>query len=69
MEELSLAFLLFFFLYFFQFILQDSGVLRADEFSCLDWESNPGPAQLGDILRVHDYTYVQKLGEIFDGGV
>lgn len=42
--------------------IQDTGVLRADEFSRLDWESNPSRAQLSDILRVHDYNYVQKLG-------
>ena len=41
---------------------QDSGVLRADEFAALDWESNPSKAQLSDVLRVHDYAYVEKLG-------
>ncbi|CAN0339739.1 unnamed protein product, partial [Hapterophycus canaliculatus] len=40
---------------------QDSGVLRADEFSSLEWDSNPSRAQLADVLRVHDFNYVEKL--------
>lgn len=38
-------------------------MLRADEFASLDWDSKPSRAQLTDVLRVHDYHYVQKLGE------
>lgn len=37
-------------------------MLRADEFSSLEWDSNPSRAQLADVLRVHDFNYVQKLG-------
>lgn len=59
---IAFVFLAFSLLFFF---LQDSGVLRADEFSCLDWEGNPGQAELIDLLRVHDYAYVQKLGAFF----
>lgn len=40
-------------------------MLRADEFSLLEWESNPSRAQLSDVLRVHDYAYVQKLGKLW----
>ena len=43
--------------------VQESGVLRADEFASIDWDSNPSRAQLTDVLRVHDFSYVQKLGE------
>lgn len=38
-------------------------MLRADEFASLDWDGNPSRAQLADVLRVHDFSYVQKLGE------
>lgn len=37
-------------------------MLRADEFSSLEWDSNPSRAQLTDVLRVHDFKYVEKLG-------
>ncbi|CAM9799296.1 unnamed protein product, partial [Ectocarpus sp. 12 AP-2014] len=40
---------------------EDSGVLRADEFSGLEWDSNPSRAELADVLRVHDFNYVEKL--------
>lgn len=42
---------------------QDSGVLRAEEFSPLEWDSNPSRAQLADVLRVHDLKYVEKIGK------
>lgn len=38
-------------------------MLRADEFAALEWDNSPSRAQLSDVLRVHDYQYVQKLGE------
>lgn len=38
-------------------------MLRSDEFASLDWDGNPSRAQLADVLRVHDFSYVQKLGE------
>lgn len=38
-------------------------MLRADEFSGLEWDSNPSRAELADVLRVHDFNYVEKLGE------
>lgn len=38
-------------------------MLRAGEFASLDWDGNPSRAQLADVLRVHDFSYVQKLGE------
>jgi hypothetical protein len=38
-----------------------SGILHSAEFSSLQWQSRANDARLGDVLRVHDWPYVQKL--------
>jgi len=39
------------------------GILRSDGFKELRWASEPPPAPLVDVLRVHEYWYVHKLAE------
>jgi hypothetical protein len=35
-------------------------VLRAGEFDALVWDDSPPRAQIADVLRVHDLTYVDR---------
>ncbi|CAJ1452272.1 unnamed protein product, partial [Effrenium voratum] len=41
----------------------ESGLLRSDLFRDLRWSPEPGAAPLVDVLRVHEFWYVQKLME------
>ncbi|CAM9429001.1 unnamed protein product, partial [Chrysoparadoxa australica] len=40
------------------------GVLRSKEFEDLEWNSEPNRAQLADVLRVHEYSYVEHLQKL-----
>ncbi|CAM9751347.1 unnamed protein product, partial [Phaeothamnion confervicola] len=42
----------------------DRGVLSSGEFAALRWEDHPPRAQIADVLRVHEYVYVEKLQRI-----
>ena len=45
-----------------------TGVLRTSEFeSPLAWKSDAPEASISDILRVHEYVYVQRLAETCRG--
>jgi acetoin utilization deacetylase AcuC-like enzyme/ankyrin repeat protein len=37
------------------------GVLRGCEFADLEWDQNPPLAQMGDILRVHEFAYINRI--------
>jgi hypothetical protein len=43
---------------------QDTGVLRAGEFDALVWDDSPPRAQIADVLRVHDLTYVDRCASL-----
>lgn len=41
----------------------ERGILKSDLFRDLKWNNDPSAAPLVDILRVHEFSYVQKLVE------
>ena len=43
------------------------GILRSSEFENVDWINDAPRAQLGDVLRVHEYSYVAKLEQLCRG--
>jgi len=40
---------------------KETGTLRTAEFAGSDWEEDAPAAALADVLRVHEYSYVQAL--------
>lgn len=42
----------------------DTAVLKAGEFKALEWDGNPPRAAIADVLRVHDFTYVDMLQKL-----
>lgn len=42
------------------------GSLLVDEFQDLVWKNNIRPANIADILRVHEYSYVKKLKDFIE---
>ena len=45
---------------------KETGTLRTSDFAGEDWEENAPAADLADVLRVHDYSYVQDLKDKCD---
>mmetsp|Transcript_1042 Transcript_1042/g.1348 ORF Transcript_1042/g.1348 Transcript_1042/m.1348 type:complete len:909 (+) Transcript_1042:110-2836(+) len=43
---------------------KENGVLKAKKFSDLEWCDSSQRAHIGDILRVHDYSYVEKVRKV-----
>eukprot|EP00803_Ostreobium_quekettii_P003057 evm.model.scf_177.4 EVM.evm.TU.scf_177.4 scf_177:18001-33099(-) len=40
---------------------KDSGILWSSEFEGLQWDMEPPLAEMADVLRVHDWTYVNQI--------
>lgn len=40
------------------------GTLRSDEFEDVVWETDCPPAKMGDVLRVHEWSYIQNLQQV-----
>ncbi len=40
------------------------GILRSPEFDALQWDENAPPAAIADVLRVHEYSYVNQIQSI-----
>ena len=48
---------------------KETGILRGQEFSSCDWLHEAPRAQLADLLRVHDYEYLQVACQLALGRV
>lgn len=42
----------------------ETGILRNGEFGSLVWKDNARRVAIGDVLRVHDYTYVEGISQM-----
>ncbi|KAK9813955.1 hypothetical protein WJX73_006715 [Symbiochloris irregularis] len=40
------------------------GTLRSDEFEDVEWETECRPVAMGDVLRVHEWTYIRNLQQV-----
>ena len=45
-------------------INEDSGILRSGEFVRMIWEGEARRAAIGDVLKVHEYNYVESISQI-----
>eukprot|EP00956_Cyclotella_meneghiniana_P019953 scaffold34694_cov37-Cyclotella_meneghiniana.AAC.2 len=45
-------------------INSDDGILRCGEFSSCKWNTNVRRAAMADILKVHEYTYIEKTSQL-----
>lgn len=41
--------------------ITDDGILRSSEFEGLHWDEEDRFAPLGDILKVHEWTYIRQI--------
>jgi acetoin utilization deacetylase AcuC-like enzyme/ankyrin repeat protein len=45
-------------------INDDDGILRCDEFSTCKWNTDVRRAAMTDVLKVHEYTYIEKTSQL-----
>jgi len=45
-------------------ISKETGILRSGEFSGCAWESEARRAAVSDVLKVHEYSYIEKISHI-----
>mmetsp|Transcript_27116 Transcript_27116/g.54231 ORF Transcript_27116/g.54231 Transcript_27116/m.54231 type:complete len:892 (+) Transcript_27116:385-3060(+) len=45
-------------------INSETGILNSDEFSSCVWEAGARRAAMADVLKVHEYSYVEKISRI-----
>ena len=43
---------------------EQSGILRSDEFAKVIWEGEARRAAIGDVLKCHEYTYVEGISQV-----
>jgi acetoin utilization deacetylase AcuC-like enzyme/ankyrin repeat protein len=43
---------------------ENDGILRCEEFSQVKWQSSARRAALSDVLKCHEYEYVEKISEL-----
>mmetsp|Transcript_9501 Transcript_9501/g.21229 ORF Transcript_9501/g.21229 Transcript_9501/m.21229 type:complete len:1072 (+) Transcript_9501:138-3353(+) len=41
----------------------ETGILRSSEFSALSWESEARRASIADVMKVHEYNYVESISQ------
>jgi acetoin utilization deacetylase AcuC-like enzyme/ankyrin repeat protein len=43
---------------------EDTGILRSGEFGNMVWEDKARRAAIGDVLKCHEYTYVESISQV-----